>query len=329
MTEQVTEKSSVQAPPIKPQREVMVTGQNINKKFYLETETTHVLKDINFTVPKSSFTIIYGPSGSGKSTLLNCLVGLEPPTTGQVIVDGQDLYSLNTDQRANFRARTLGLVYQTNYWVNSLSVIDNVSMPLYLAGYGKRQANLIAEESLERVGMADYKSKKPTVLSGGQQQRVSMARALVANPSWIVADEPTGNLDTKNGDMIMGLLNELKYKMGKTVVLITHNMEYLTLSDHRLHIRDGVLTEEDGDFGLNQAEKSQKLSEFQAALAGQKSANNNTASNTKRPIGGLSLASLAKVDPMSESESKTPPKKIDVKTTTDIEKNIDDKESKS
>lgn len=248
-------------------RKNLIVGSGINKKFFLETETVHVLKDINFSVPEGSFTIIYGPSGSGKSTMLNCLVGLEPPTTGNINIDGQDLYALNSDKRANFRARTLGMVYQTNYWVNSLPVIDNVSMPLYLSGYGKRQANLIAEESLERVGMADYKDKRPTVLSGGQQQRVSMARALVANPTWVVADEPTGNLDTKNGDLIMNLLYELKQKMNKTVVLVTHNMEYLTLSDHRLRIKDGVLTEEDGGYGLSSSEKDAKMKEFQAALA--------------------------------------------------------------
>lgn len=250
----------------------LIVGSGINKKFFLETETVHVLKDVNFKVPKGSFTIIYGPSGSGKSTLLNCIVGLDGPTSGQLSIDGQNIYELSADERANFRARTLGMVYQTNYWVNSLSVIDNVSMPLFLSGYNRAHANSIAEEALSRVGMADFKNKRPTVLSSGQQQRVSMARALVANPNWIVADEPTGNLDTKNGDLIMNLLYELKGKLNKTIILVTHNMEYLTLSDHRLRIKDGVLTEEYGAYGLNNEEKSAKLKEFQSRL-GQKHSN--------------------------------------------------------
>lgn len=270
----------------------LIVGSHINKKFFLETETTHVLKDLNFVVPKNSFTIIYGPSGSGKSTLLNALVGLEPPTDGKFIIDGQDLYALNTDQRANFRARTLGMVYQTNYWVNSLDVVDNVSMPLFLSGYSRKQANMIAKETLEMVGMANLGSKRPTVLSGGQQQRVSMARALVANPSWVVADEPTGNLDTKNGDMIMNLLNDLKQKMNKTVILVTHNLEYLSISDHRLQIKDGVLTESSGRYGLGDKEKESKLNEFKEAIANAKAKKNSGV--TTKPS-GAKVASLADI----------------------------------
>ncbi len=307
-------------------RQDLIRGTAINKKFFLETETVHVLKDVNFSVPEGSFTIIYGPSGSGKSTMLNCLVGLEPPTTGNINIDGQDLYSLNPDQRANFRARTLGMVYQTNYWVNSLSVIDNVSMPLYLSGYGKRQANMIAEESLEKVGMANFKNKRPTVLSGGQQQRVSMARALVANPTWVVADEPTGNLDTKNGDLIMNLLYELKQKMNKTVVLVTHNMEYLTLSDHRLRIKDGVLTEEEGAYGLSSAEKDAKMKEFQAALStnssgGPKAANSSTVGTKETTaksslLTGASSMSVAELANSAASATKVPVKDITATTKT-------------
>lgn len=247
--------------------EPLVIGQHIGKKFYLETETVEVLKDLNFVVPKNSFTIIYGPSGSGKSTLLNSLVGLEPPTSGKFIVDGQDLYALNADQRANFRARTLGMVYQTNYWVNSLNVLDNVSLPLFLSGYTRKQANIMAKDTLDMVGMGEYLNKKPTVLSGGQQQRVSMARALVANPSWVVADEPTGNLDTKNGDMIMKLLSDLNHKMNKTIILVTHNLEYLPLSNNQLQIKDGMLVEHQGEYTIGSEARKEKLAEFQKAAA--------------------------------------------------------------
>jgi putative ABC transport system ATP-binding protein len=246
-----------------PATQSLIRLDQVEKKFFLDTETVHALKNVNFGIPKQSFSIIYGPSGSGKSTLLNTIVGLEVPTSGKVTIENQDLYSLNADQRANFRARTLGMVYQTNYWVNSLTVLENVCMPLFLSGYSKHQAAMIAKESLEMVGMAAYFKKRPTVLSGGQQQRVSMARAIVANPDLIVADEPTGNLDTKNGDMIMNLLSDLNHKLHKTIILVTHNLEYLSLSTHRVQIKDGMASEDDGSYGLTSEEKKDKMKRLQ------------------------------------------------------------------
>ncbi len=252
--------------------ETMIRLEQIEKKFFLDSETVEALKNVNFGIPKQSFSIIYGPSGSGKSTLLNTIVGLEPPTSGRVVIDGQDLYVLNADQRANFRARTLGMVYQTNYWVNSLTVLENVCMPLFLSGYSKKQAALIAMESLEMVGMTAFAKKRPTVLSGGQQQRVSMARAIVANPDLIVADEPTGNLDTKNGDMIMNLLSDLNHKLHKTIILVTHNLEYLSLSTHRVQIKDGTAVEDDGSYGLTTEQKKEKIKRLQESFLQQKNA---------------------------------------------------------
>lgn len=219
----------------------LIEAKGLHKEFVLPNETVVALKDVSFVVPKNSFNVIYGPSGSGKSTMLNILTGLEVPTGGTITVAGVDLYSHNADERANFRARTLGMVYQTNYWVNSLTVLENVSMPLFLAGYTKRKSAKYAMEALEMVGMEKFQHQHPTLLSGGQQQRVSMARALVADPELIVADEPTGNLDTKNGDLIMNLLSDLKNTHGKTIILVTHNLEYLPLSDNRLRLKDGAV----------------------------------------------------------------------------------------
>ncbi|QQS27093.1 ABC transporter ATP-binding protein [bacterium] len=246
--------------------QALISLEQVDKKFVLSTETVHALKSVSFSIPKESFSIIYGPSGSGKSTLLNTMVGLEPPTAGRVVIEGQDLYSLNSDQRANFRARTLGMVYQTNYWVNSLTVLENVCMPLFLAGYSKRQAISVALDSLTMVGMADFTKKRPTVLSGGQQQRVSMARAIVANPELIVADEPTGNLDTKNGDMIMNLLSDLNHKLHKTIILVTHNLEYLSLSTHRVQIKDGTVVEDAGIYGLTPKQKKERIKRLQESF---------------------------------------------------------------
>lgn len=244
----------------------MIEFSGVNKDFVLPNETIHVLKDVNFSIPEESFTIMYGPSGSGKSTLLNVMVGLEEPSTGHISLAGQDLYSMNADQRANHRARLVGMVYQTNYWISSLSVQENVAMPLFLSGVSRQEAIKEALVSLEKVGMQEYAKSQPVVLSGGQQQRVSIARALAGDPTLIVADEPTGNLDTKNGDMIMSMLYELRHIMGKTVVMVTHNLGYLPLSDHRLQIKDGMVLVESGDYGLGQADKSKLLKDFQSNI---------------------------------------------------------------
>jgi putative ABC transport system ATP-binding protein len=216
---------------------------NVCKQFELPAETVNVLIDINFEVPTGSFTIIYGPSGSGKSTMLNILMGLEPPTSGTVELQGQNLYQLTPDDRARFRQLTMGMVYQTNYWITSMSVEENVAFPLFLAGYDRQQAIQMAKISLETVGLDKISTHYPTQLSGGQQQRVSMARALIANPSLIIADEPTGNLDSKNGELVMNLLNDSVKHMGKTVILVTHNLDYLAYSTQQVQIKDGQLAD--------------------------------------------------------------------------------------
>lgn len=245
----------------------MIEFRGINKDFVLPNETIQVLKDVNFSIPDKSFTIMYGPSGSGKTTLLNVMVGLEEPTAGNVFLAGQDLYTLNADQRANHRARLVGMVYQSNYWVHSLNVIENVAMPLYLAGISRREASKLAMDSLESVGMQKFAKSHPMVLSGGQQQRVSIARALVGDPTLIVADEPTGNLDTKNGDIIINMLYELRHRMGKTVVMVTHNLGYLALSDHRLNLKDGIVIAEEGEYELDKNNREKLLRDFQHSIS--------------------------------------------------------------
>lgn len=260
----------------------MIQLTNISKNFVLPSENVQALKDVSVAIPENSFAIIYGPSGSGKSTLLNTLVGLEPPTTGEVRLNGTDLYSMNSDQRANFRARLVGMVYQTNYWVTSLNVVENVAMPLYLAGYSRREADKLAMESLEKISMQAFAKKQPSVLSGGQQQRVSVARALVSDPSIIVADEPTGNLDTKSGDMIMNMLYELRHRMGKTVVLVTHNLSYLPLSDMRIEIKDGTTIQDEGDYGVKGDEKARILKDFQNMISANRQLAKSSAEQQKK-----------------------------------------------
>lgn len=221
----------------------LIEVASVGQTFKLPSGEAEILKDINFKVGQGSFTIIYGPSGSGKTTMLNILAGLQNPTTGKVTVAGQNIYGLSSDELAFFRSQTVGLVYQVNYWIKSLSVVENVAMPLYVAGIERAEANRRAFEQLKKIELDKFADYRPTVLSGGQQQRVSMARALVADPPLILADEPTGNLDTKNGAMIMDLLQSFQKDSGRTIVLITHNLDYLSYSDNQVHIVDGAIVE--------------------------------------------------------------------------------------
>ncbi len=213
--------------------------KSVNKSFQLANNTVDVLFDINFEVPAGSFTIVHGPSGSGKTTILNTMIGLEPPTSGNVCIDGTDFYALSPDERASFRANTIGMVHQDNYWVNSLSSLENVALPLLLAGWRKTKAFQLAERSIMRVGLEQYTHYNPTVLSGGQQQRMSFARATVIRPKLLVADEPTGNLDSKTGDHIVSLLQQFNKEYKTTVVLVTHNLDLLSLGDNDISIQDG------------------------------------------------------------------------------------------
>ncbi len=219
----------------------MCEFKNVSKSFASEDLTISVLKNINFTIPEGSFTMLYGPSGSGKTTILNTMIGLQPATSGKVCVDGVDLYNLDSDKRAKFRASTLGMVHQDNYWVNSLTVLENVALPLLLAGWDHKKALLVAGQSLARVGLESYSNYNPTVLSGGQQQRVSFARATVIRPKLLVADEPTGNLDSKNGELIIGLLQDFNMRYNATVVLVTHNLDLLQLSNNLISVKDGQI----------------------------------------------------------------------------------------
>jgi len=212
-----------------------------SQSFQVGDEIIDVLKDINFEIEDNSFNIIYGPSGSGKSTLLNILTGLQKPTQGSVTYEGRDVYGLSSNELAYFRANKIGIMYQQNFWVKSLNVIENVSIPLYFLGYSRVAAAKIAMQTLEQFNMGKYEKKVPYFLSGGEQQRIAMARAIVANPLVIVADEPTGNLDSKNGDAVMNLIRSYQTNLKRTIILVTHNMEYLPLADQLIHIQDGQI----------------------------------------------------------------------------------------
>jgi ABC-type lipoprotein export system ATPase subunit len=222
--------------------EVLISVNAVDQTFRLGDESVKVLHPSSFRIRKSTFNIIYGPSGSGKSTMLNVLSGIQKPSNGSVIFENSDIYRYSSEQLAYFRANRIGVVYQQNYWVSSLNVIENVSIPLFFLGYRRSAAAKIAMDALQRVDMAPFAKKSPLMLSGGEQQRVAVARAIVNDPAVIITDEPTGSLDTKNGDMIMALLRSYNEDLGRTIILVTHNMEYLPLADQLIHVQDGTCT---------------------------------------------------------------------------------------
>lgn len=219
---------------------VLLKVTDVEQTFNIGDESIRVLHPSSFNIRKSTFNTIYGPSGSGKSTMLNVLSGIQQPTKGTVLYQGRSIYDYSSEQLAYFRAKRIGVVYQQNYWVNSLNVIENVSIPLFFLGYRRAAAAKVAMDALQRVDMATFAKKSPVMLSGGEQQRVAVARAIVNDPEIIIADEPTGSLDSKNGDMIMALLRSYNEDLHRTIVLVTHNMEYLPLADQLIHVQDGT-----------------------------------------------------------------------------------------
>lgn len=221
----------------------LFSATNLALSFKVGEEEVTAVRPCNITVPEGLTTIIFGASGSGKSSLLNVISGLQKPSQGELLYKGEDIYKKSQNDRAFFRAHDLGIVYQTNYWVKSLSVVDNISIPLYFQGESKVTAHKKAREALEQVSMAEFANKYPILLSGGEQQRVAMARAIINDPPVIIADEPTGNLDSKNGDLIINLLQQLQKENDKTIILVTHNMEYLYIADHLLEVQDGNVSQ--------------------------------------------------------------------------------------
>ena len=222
--------------------DIALAARSIHKFFMSGKRKIEVLNNVSLEIVKGSFTIIFGPSGSGKSTLLNVLAGLEPPDTGQLIVNNQqNVYEVSKRQLTSFRAANIGFVHQDTDWIKSLNVLENVAMPLYCQGYGRREARALALQALERINMSEFAASSPVYLSGGEAQRISMARAIVNNPAFLILDEPTGNLDSHNGDEIIKLVLHYQREFSATVILVTHNMEYISLADHLIRIQDGLV----------------------------------------------------------------------------------------
>lgn len=225
-------------------KEAIISVKNLRKDFSAGKKTIEVLRGINLDIYPEDFAVIFGPSGCGKSTLLNIVLGIDTPSSGQIMVKNEDISKLNDDQRSRFRVSKIGMVYQMPYWLRTLNVQENVAIPLIMKGIKNDSAMRRSGEMLAELGIEDLKHQIPTELSGGEQQRAGLARALITNPEIILADEPTGNLDSKAADDIMRLLFNLNKDSERTVVLVTHNDDYWNFGNRRVEMKDGMIVKD-------------------------------------------------------------------------------------
>ena len=214
--------------------------QNIKKTYVMGTVEVHALVDVSLQINRNEYVAIMGPSGSGKSTLMNIIGCLDTPTSGLYEFNGVNVSDMNDNELASIRNKQIGFVFQTFNLLSRSNALHNVELPLVYAGMKKHDRRAKAEESLKHVGLADRMHHKPNELSGGQRQRVAVARALVTDPSIILADEPTGNLDSKTGVEIMGLFDEL-HKQGNTIILVTHEEDIARYAHRIIRVRDGMV----------------------------------------------------------------------------------------
>jgi len=213
---------------------------NIKRDFQLGNETINVLKGIDLQINKGEYVALMGPSGSGKSTLMNLLGCLDTPTSGTYILNGNDVSQMHDDDLAEIRNKEIGFVFQTFNLLPRTTALDNVALPMIYAGYSKTDRNIRATEVLKQVGLDDRMDHQPNQLSGGQRQRVAVARALVNKPSIILADEPTGNLDSKTSVEIMKLFGDI-HAAGNTVILVTHEEDIAKYAHRIIRLRDGMI----------------------------------------------------------------------------------------
>jgi putative ABC transport system ATP-binding protein len=224
----------------------LIRLEGITKVFYTDEVETHALSGINIEINKGEYVSIAGPSGCGKSTLLSILGLLDSPTDGVYLLNGKAVENLSLSERAVVRNREIGFIFQAFNLIGDLTVYENVELPLTYRGMPSAERKRLVQEALEKVGMAHRMKHYPSQLSGGQQQRVAVARAVAGQPSILLADEPTGNLDSKNGEAVMELLREL-HRSGATICMVTHDPRYAEYAERTFHLFDGRVVEESMD----------------------------------------------------------------------------------
>jgi len=229
--------------------DTLIKMEGVKKVFYTDEVETHALEEIHLDVKKGTYISIAGPSGCGKSTLLSILGLLDSPSDGLYELNGQNVSKLTISERTRIRNREIGFIFQAFNLIGDLTVYENVELPLTYRGTGAAERKQKVQHALERVGMAHRLKHYPSQLSGGQQQRVAVARALVGDPLILMADEPTGNLDSKNGEAVMELLRDL-HRNGATICMVTHDQRYANFAERNIHLFDGRIVEETKEAGV-------------------------------------------------------------------------------
>jgi putative ABC transport system ATP-binding protein len=225
--------------------QTVLEAQSLFKSHFSSAGEMTILKKINFKIKKGEFVCIVGPSGSGKSTLLNILGTLDRPTSGKILIDGEDVFSLNEHCLAFLRNRKIGFVFQSYNLINRATILKNIEIPCIISGISKKERLERIYEIMSILGIEDKANHKPFSLSGGQQQRAAIARALVTNPAIVLADEPTGNLDTKTGREVLNLLKTLSFKYNTSIIMVTHNQELALQTDRIIYLKDGEIEKEE------------------------------------------------------------------------------------
>lgn len=226
------------------QHEVIIDVAKVSRDFIIGENVISALKDVDLKVGATDFMVVFGPSGCGKSTLLNVILGIDRPTKGSVTIRGTKIYDMHSDERSLFRSKKIGMIYQMPHWIRSLNVIENVALPLIIEGESEKNALHRALQVLEELEISKLAKQRPTQLSGGQQQKVGLARALISNPWILIADEPTGNLDSSSSDEMMGLFVMLNRKYKRTIIMVTHNQAYFDIGTRIIEMKDGRISKD-------------------------------------------------------------------------------------
>ncbi|MFZ1719857.1 MAG: ABC transporter ATP-binding protein [Candidatus Moraniibacteriota bacterium] len=222
-------------------KEIVIRVVGLKKSFHVGEQDIPVLHGIDLEILRGEFVLLVGPSGCGKSTLLHSIYGLENPTEGTVIIGKEDIWAKNKDWRANFRNKYIGFIPQQPFWIKSLTVIENIAIPGVISGKTFSESIVFAAKLIELVGMGEWANHRPYDLSGGQQQRIALARSLLLNPKFIIADEPTGNLDMKAGETLMKLLRNISKQFHITIMMVTHNLDQYKFGSRIVNMVDGKI----------------------------------------------------------------------------------------
>jgi putative ABC transport system ATP-binding protein len=224
------------------EKEVAIKVEGVKKSFFVGGREIPILHGIDFEIIRGEFVLLVGPSGCGKSTLLHIIYGLEAPTEGKVFIGNEDEWVHTKNWRANFRNDNIGFIPQQPFWIKSLTVIENIAIPAVIGGKTFHEGIQEAAKLIELVGMSEWADHRPYDLSGGQQQRIALARSLLLNPKFIIADEPTGNLDLKAGETLMQLLQNINDQFKITILMVTHNIDQYKFGSRIINMVDGVIT---------------------------------------------------------------------------------------